>query len=972
MSLRVMKYNPGFATDEALKKTFVVRTHFLKWIIEILTGNTSDTNQHVLVIGPRGSGKTTLVRRVAIEIREDPKLQKQWYPIVFSEESYAITSVGEFWLEALKHLADQTNDERWQKTYEDLRKESDDRRLAGRALSQLMDFADEQHKRIVLIIENLNMIFSEQLDKNADWEIRHALQNEKRLMLLGTATPHFDQIKDIQRGWFEFFALYELEPLTTEECRTLWEALTGEALSELRIRPLQILTGGNPRLLSILAEFGAKMSLKELLDHLVELIDEYTEYFKSQLELLATVERKVFIAVLEAWEPVTASQVSEMSRISTSQVSALLGRLVNRGAVTIVDTSNRKKLYQASERLFNIYFLMRNRNHPSNRVKAVVDFMVQFYDSEKLLKIANKIAEEACEENLFRQDNIFAYRRLLSSVNPETRAAIIKATPREFLAMPEMSDFMQDNSFFKTVDQACSTSLHEEQASGNGGSKGRSSILEQDLLEKIRRNGENSLATAKSLDTLANLYCSQFKYEQSESLYTRALMIREKILGQENLDVAASLVNLAGLYRNQEKYEQAELALTRLLMIHKKILGSEHLDVATSLNNLSEVYYRQGKCDQAELLLTRSLMIREKILGAEHSDVALSLHNLGVLYYSQEKYEQAEFVWVRSLIISEKVLGVEHPDVIQNLNSLARLYYKQEKYEQAEPLLIRSVTISEKVLGEEHPDIAQNLNNLGILYYKQEKYEQAEPLLIRSVIISEKVLGEEHPDYAKSLLALATLYVIQGKNEEVEPLLSRTLVVLEKILGKEHSSIATLLTALAGLNKIQDKYEQAEVLYLRALSMRRNLFEESHCSVSDVVMTLSQLCCKKFQPEKAENLLRDSIQKGNKSPQIACALIVVLMQQDKWQVVLQELPPLLATVTPEGDLIGSLTDIFIDVAGAGYGKEAVEILKAGEVQETLKSLIVGIQIYLGEQPIAAQEVLEIGKDVAQRIRDRKK
>jgi energy-coupling factor transporter ATP-binding protein EcfA2 len=116
MSLRVMKYNPGFATDEALKKTFVVRTHFLKWIIEILAGNTSETNQHVLVIGSRGSGKTTLVRRVAIEIREDPKLQEHWYPIVFSEESYAITSVGEFWLEALKHLADQTNDERWQKT----------------------------------------------------------------------------------------------------------------------------------------------------------------------------------------------------------------------------------------------------------------------------------------------------------------------------------------------------------------------------------------------------------------------------------------------------------------------------------------------------------------------------------------------------------------------------------------------------------------------------------------------------------------------------------------------------------------------------------------------------------------------------------------------------------------------------------------------------------------------------------------
>jgi hypothetical protein len=154
--------------------------------------------------------------------------------------------------------------------------------------------------------------------------------------------------------------------------------------------------------------------------------------------------------------------------------------------------------------------------------------------------------------------------------------------------------------------------------------------------------------------------------------------------------------------------------------------------------------------------------------------------------------------------------------------------------------------------------------------------------------------------------------------------------------------------------------------------MRRKFFEESNLDISKTHRSLSRLYCKQGHPEKAETLLRDSIQRGNKSPQIACELLIALMQQDKWQTVLSELRTLLTTVTPEGDLIGSLTDIFIDVAGAGYGKEAVEILKTGEVKETLKSLIVGIQIYLGEQPIAAQEVLEIGKDVAQRIRDRKK
>jgi hypothetical protein len=35
----------------------------------------------------------------------------------------------------------------------------------------------------------------------------------------------------------------------------------------------------------------------------------------------------------------------------------------------------------------------------------------------------------------------------------------------------------------------------------------------------------------------------------------------------------------------------------------------------------------------------------------------------------------------------------------------------------------------------------------------------------------------------------------------------------------------------------------------------------------------------------------------------------------------------------------------------------------------LEPLIVGLQIYLNESPRAPQEILEVGQDVAQRIRD---
>ena len=46
------------------------------------------------------------VRRVAAEVRSNPDYGKPWFPVVFGEESYQVSSSGEFWLEALIHLMD--------------------------------------------------------------------------------------------------------------------------------------------------------------------------------------------------------------------------------------------------------------------------------------------------------------------------------------------------------------------------------------------------------------------------------------------------------------------------------------------------------------------------------------------------------------------------------------------------------------------------------------------------------------------------------------------------------------------------------------------------------------------------------------------------------------------------------------------------------------------------------------------------
>lgn len=397
MSVTPVKYNPGIHGDQELIRSFVVRKIELALALETLRENAAakhSSNQHLLFVGPRGIGKTMLVRRVAAEVRAVPELSAAWYPIVFGEDPYQVCSPGEFWLEALFHLAEQTKDERWTQAYQGLKAEQDEVRLRERALAHLMDFADQDGKRLLLIVENLNRLLGEQIEPSRHWDLRHTLQNERRVMLLGTATTRFEEIENIDKAWFEMFSIHDLRPLDHADCMALWRSATGDNAPPGRVRAVQILTGGNPRLLVILASFAAKRSFREFMEELTQLVDDHTEYFKSHLDHLPAVERKVFAALLDIWDPVGARDIARAARMNVNNVSVQLSRLVARGAVAVVQQDRRRKLYQAAERLFNIYYLMRRRGHASDRVRAAVDFMVRFYQGEEVLPVTDEAAPD--------------------------------------------------------------------------------------------------------------------------------------------------------------------------------------------------------------------------------------------------------------------------------------------------------------------------------------------------------------------------------------------------------------------------------------------------------------------------------------------------------------------------------------------------------------------------------------------------
>ena len=386
MAAAIKKYNPGFLTDSEIISSFCVRTGEFDSIIESVRECTGNSNTHTIVIGPRGSGKTHLLLRVAAEVRRGTLLAG-FFPIVFAEESYEVSTIGEFWLECLGRLAEQApEDERanLRLSYDDIRATANDRELADRSLGLILDFADHHGKRVLLFVENLNMLFSDLVDPDAGWRLRHTLQTERRIILLGSATSRFEEIDSPDHALYDLFRLVTLRPLDTGECTVLWQAVSGKPSPEGAIRPLEILTGGNPRLLAIIARFGAGRTFLELMDDLLDLVDDHTEYFKSHLESLPAQERRVYLALARLWKPATTREIAAQARLDINICSSLLKRLEGRGAVAVEGGTARRRQYCLTERLYNIYYLLRRGGGSNRVVEALVDFMSCFYSRAEM------------------------------------------------------------------------------------------------------------------------------------------------------------------------------------------------------------------------------------------------------------------------------------------------------------------------------------------------------------------------------------------------------------------------------------------------------------------------------------------------------------------------------------------------------------------------------------------------------------
>lgn len=394
-------FNPALLGKQDLIRGFVARRDLLDRLLDDLRRIQPGTPpQHQLIVGQRGLGKTTLLRRLAFAIEDDANLSSKWQPLVFPEEQYNVRNLGDFWLNCADALSDALDragntaasvslDQRVERI------PTDPNARSSAGLSLLLEEAETLGRGLVLLVDNLDIVL-DRLDREEEWEFRRVISSKPRLYIVGASSRALEALYEHGRAFYDYFQVSELRGLDDKEMFAVLERLAAEANDEsvqqlirekpARIQTMRVLTGGNPRTLMLLYRVLSQGPEGDVQRDLEQLLDLYTPLYKARFEEMAPQAQQVVDAMAIHWDPITAGDLAEqLAPLSVNQVSAQLKRLEDFGVVEKAPWFGEKKTaFQIAERFFNIWYLMRASRRVRRRLIWLVKFLEAWFEREEI------------------------------------------------------------------------------------------------------------------------------------------------------------------------------------------------------------------------------------------------------------------------------------------------------------------------------------------------------------------------------------------------------------------------------------------------------------------------------------------------------------------------------------------------------------------------------------------------------------
>jgi hypothetical protein len=324
---RVRPFTPAQEAAALLSERTVGRDAVLNTLDQRLFDAASGKSRaHTLLIGPRGAGKTHLLRVAIHRAQRRPEVTERLAFVRFDEDAVGISRYTDILAEALAQLLPAT--------------------AGGRRFGQSDrpegEVADALGDRVlVLVIENLDRVFNA-LGKSGQQDFRAWVETTGQVMVLATAPLLFKGVKDRAMPWWGNFGIVQLDELDLAQGQELLIRLANESgdsdlaeflaseKGESRLRALNALAGGSPRIWMILSECLTVELLDELVPAVEALLEGLVPYYQQLLWDLSPVEQRLVRILADGpRQAATVAELAEAAGIQPRVAATTLGRLVD-------------------------------------------------------------------------------------------------------------------------------------------------------------------------------------------------------------------------------------------------------------------------------------------------------------------------------------------------------------------------------------------------------------------------------------------------------------------------------------------------------------------------------------------------------------------------------------------------------------------------------------------------------------------
>lgn len=401
----IWRFTPSRTDPQLLEAIFVQREPLLVDLLErVAESATTASKHHVLLIGPRGFGKTHLITLLNHRLSKDATMSDR-IRVAWLLEDETITSFVQLLKRIYEVLAQQYLTEFPLDWLQDLLTESP-KRIRQQLEAKLVEsFAS---RTLLLCIENLDFLFSG-LGTSGQHDWRAFLQEHPFTTIIASTQRLFADVKSREKPFFGFFSPVPLEPLSVSDAVELLRrvaanrkatdlvAFLDSAEGRSRVRALHHLAGGNHRIYVVLSGFISRDSLDELVGPFQKMADDLTPYYQERLRWLSPQQRQIVEYLCSQDRPCIPKQIARQLLATENTISSQLKKLLEIGYV-LRSECGRESLYELAEPLMRLASEVKEQEH--RPLQMLVKFLRVWYRPIELTHFLQNASTDSLRRHL--------------------------------------------------------------------------------------------------------------------------------------------------------------------------------------------------------------------------------------------------------------------------------------------------------------------------------------------------------------------------------------------------------------------------------------------------------------------------------------------------------------------------------------------------------------------------------------------